>query len=163
MCINYLHLKLLDGSRDPEIIDELDDILNKMSNLNLKDEAKSPSKKVINGCTTVDLSSYKNDKDFRMDAASIKLNNVLKEIKNVISSKKGDKWLVMFFGSLIFLLMYNLLYSVVVSQWTTLLKVMGVHLVKEGIAFDVIQGTVKLEERDRIMKNFNFNAKGPEV
>uniref|UniRef100_A0A8C0YEX0 Transcription termination factor 2 n=1 Tax=Cyprinus carpio carpio TaxID=630221 RepID=A0A8C0YEX0_CYPCA len=53
--------------------------------------------------------------------------------------------------------------SVIVSQWTSMLRIVAVHLEKMGLKFAVIDGTVNPKRRMDLVEEFNTNPKGPQV
>ncbi|XP_058644067.1 transcription termination factor 2 [Onychostoma macrolepis] len=53
--------------------------------------------------------------------------------------------------------------SVIVSQWTSMLHIVAVHLEKMGLKFSVIDGTVNPKRRMDLVEEFNTNPKGPQV
>uniref|UniRef100_A0A8C6LE74 Transcription termination factor 2 n=1 Tax=Nothobranchius furzeri TaxID=105023 RepID=A0A8C6LE74_NOTFU len=53
--------------------------------------------------------------------------------------------------------------SVIVSQWTSMLKIVAVHLQKMGLRYAVIDGTVNPKRRMDMVEDFNTNRKGPQV
>uniref|UniRef100_A0A673GCP7 Transcription termination factor 2 n=1 Tax=Sinocyclocheilus rhinocerous TaxID=307959 RepID=A0A673GCP7_9TELE len=53
--------------------------------------------------------------------------------------------------------------SVIVSQWTSMLHIVAVHLEKMGLKFAVIDGTVNPKRRMDLVEEFNTNPKGPQV
>uniref|UniRef100_A0A8B9LQC4 Transcription termination factor 2 n=1 Tax=Astyanax mexicanus TaxID=7994 RepID=A0A8B9LQC4_ASTMX len=53
--------------------------------------------------------------------------------------------------------------SVVVSQWTSMLQIVAVHLKKMGLHFEVIDGKVNPKRRMDLVEEFNTNPKGPQV
>ncbi|KAM3862187.1 transcription termination factor 2 [Diretmus argenteus] len=53
--------------------------------------------------------------------------------------------------------------SVIVSQWTSMLHIMAVHLRQMGLSYGVIDGTVNPKRRMDLVEEFNTNAKGPKV
>uniref|UniRef100_A0A672RQ77 Transcription termination factor 2 n=1 Tax=Sinocyclocheilus grahami TaxID=75366 RepID=A0A672RQ77_SINGR len=52
---------------------------------------------------------------------------------------------------------------VIVSQWTSMLHIVAVHLKKMGLTFAVIDGTVNPKRRMDLVEEFNTNPKGPQV
>uniref|UniRef100_A0A671NX69 Transcription termination factor 2-like n=1 Tax=Sinocyclocheilus anshuiensis TaxID=1608454 RepID=A0A671NX69_9TELE len=52
---------------------------------------------------------------------------------------------------------------VIVSQWTSMLHIVAVHLKKMGLKFAVIDGTVNPKRRMDLVEEFNTNPKGPQV
>ncbi|KTF92361.1 hypothetical protein cypCar_00015980 [Cyprinus carpio] len=66
------------------------------------------------------------------------------------------------------ILSFTLLYPffflhVIVSQWTSMLHIVAVHLEKMGLKFPVIDGTVNPKCRMDLVEEFNTNATGPQV
>ncbi|KAL8190829.1 UNVERIFIED_CONTAM: hypothetical protein K2H54_062335 [Gekko kuhli] len=53
--------------------------------------------------------------------------------------------------------------SVVVSQWTSMLKVVAIHLEKLGLKYATIDGSVNPKQRMDVVEEFNSNPKGPQV
>ncbi|RXN28101.1 transcription termination factor 2 isoform X1 [Labeo rohita] len=53
--------------------------------------------------------------------------------------------------------------SVIVSQWTSMLNIVAIHLNKMGLKFAVIDGTVNPKRRMDLVEEFNTNPKGPQV
>ncbi|CAK6968524.1 transcription termination factor 2 [Scomber scombrus] len=53
--------------------------------------------------------------------------------------------------------------SVIVSQWTSMLKIVAVHLKRMGLTYAVIDGTVNPKRRMELVEEFNTNPKGPKV
>ncbi|KAK3543417.1 hypothetical protein QTP70_020439 [Hemibagrus guttatus] len=53
--------------------------------------------------------------------------------------------------------------SVIVSQWTSMLHIVAVHLKKLDLHFSVIDGTVNPKRRMDLVEEFNTNPKGPQV
>ncbi|XP_008279815.1 transcription termination factor 2 [Stegastes partitus] len=53
--------------------------------------------------------------------------------------------------------------SVIVSQWTSMLHIVAVHLRQLGLRYGVIDGTVNPKRRMDLVEEFNTNPKGPQV
>ncbi|NXD69391.1 TTF2 factor, partial [Eolophus roseicapillus] len=53
--------------------------------------------------------------------------------------------------------------SVVVSQWTSMLKVVAVHLQQRGLKYATVDGSVKPKQRMDVVEEFNNNPRGPQV
>uniref|UniRef100_A0A3B4UJ50 Transcription termination factor 2 n=1 Tax=Seriola dumerili TaxID=41447 RepID=A0A3B4UJ50_SERDU len=53
--------------------------------------------------------------------------------------------------------------SVIVSQWTSMLSIVAVHLRRMGLRYGVIDGTVNPKRRMDLVEEFNTNPKGPQV
>ncbi|KAF6717042.1 Transcription termination factor 2 [Oryzias melastigma] len=54
-------------------------------------------------------------------------------------------------------------FSVIVSQWTSMLSIVAVHLRQMGLTFGVIDGSVNPKRRMDLVEDFNTNPKGPQV
>ncbi|XP_063744388.1 transcription termination factor 2 isoform X2 [Eleginops maclovinus] len=52
--------------------------------------------------------------------------------------------------------------SVIVSQWTSMLKIVAVHLRQMGLRYAVIDGTVNPKRRMDLVEEFNTNPDGPQ-
>lgn len=55
------------------------------------------------------------------------------------------------------------MFSVIVSQWTSMLKIVAVHLQQIGLRYGIIDGTVNPKQRMDLVEEFNINPKGPQV
>ncbi|XP_059198691.1 transcription termination factor 2 [Centropristis striata] len=53
--------------------------------------------------------------------------------------------------------------SVIVSQWTSMLKIVAVHLKQIGLRYGVIDGSVNPKHRMDLVEEFNTNPNGPQV
>uniref|UniRef100_F6R8D4 Transcription termination factor 2 n=1 Tax=Ornithorhynchus anatinus TaxID=9258 RepID=F6R8D4_ORNAN len=53
--------------------------------------------------------------------------------------------------------------SVIVSQWTSMLKIVAVHLQRLGLSFAVVDGSVHPKQRMDLVAAFNTDPKGPQV
>ncbi|KAA0204039.1 hypothetical protein HAZT_HAZT012212 [Hyalella azteca] len=53
--------------------------------------------------------------------------------------------------------------AVIVSQWTSMLKILREHLLLNGVKNHIIDGTVPVKDRTAIVADFNDNPKGPKV
>lgn len=53
--------------------------------------------------------------------------------------------------------------SVIVSQWTSMLRIVAVHLQRIGLRYGIIDGTVNPKHRMDLVEDFNTNSKGPQV
>ncbi|XP_023590646.1 transcription termination factor 2-like [Trichechus manatus latirostris] len=53
--------------------------------------------------------------------------------------------------------------SVIVSQWTSLLKVVALHLKRHGVTYATIDGSVNPKQRIDLTEAFNSNSRGPQV
>ncbi|XP_010878607.2 transcription termination factor 2 isoform X1 [Esox lucius] len=75
---------------------------------------------------------------------STKIAAILKKLKEIRQNSEAQK-------------------SVIVSQWTSMLHVVAVHLRRMGLSFAVIDGTVNPKRRMDLVEEFNTNPKGPQV
>ncbi|NXO20309.1 TTF2 factor, partial [Cisticola juncidis] len=92
---------------------------------------------------------YLNDTAFQPDIFNItrestKIAQLLAELKTIQSHSEPQK-------------------SVVVSQWTSMLKVVAVHLQRLGLKFATVDGSVNPKQRMDVVEEFNNNPKGPQV
>ncbi|XP_019404392.1 PREDICTED: transcription termination factor 2 isoform X2 [Crocodylus porosus] len=103
-------------------------------------ELQSPDSKstvYLNGTAfSVDL--------FEVTRQSTKISHLLAELKAIQSHSESQK-------------------SVIVSQWTSMLKVVAIHLERLGLKYVTIEGSVNPKERMDIVEEFNTNPKGPQV
>ncbi|XP_078512730.1 transcription termination factor 2 [Lissotriton helveticus] len=53
--------------------------------------------------------------------------------------------------------------SVIVSQWTSMLKIVAVHLKRIGLSYATIDGSVNPKLRMDMVEEFNTNPRGPQV
>lgn len=53
--------------------------------------------------------------------------------------------------------------SVIVSQWTSMLQIVAVHLRQMGLRYGIIDGTVNPKRRMDLVEEFNTNPKGAQV
>ncbi|CAL1548467.1 unnamed protein product [Lymnaea stagnalis] len=84
---------------------------------------------------------------FDKSAQSSKLKNVIEKIKSIqldTTSQGRQK-------------------SVIVSQWTQMLEIVGHHLEKAGIKYSIIQGNIPAKKRMDIVDDFNTNSTGAQV
>ncbi|NWY57287.1 TTF2 factor, partial [Chionis minor] len=81
---------------------------------------------------------------FEITRESTKIAHLLAELKTIQSHSESQK-------------------SVVVSQWTSMLKVVAVHLRRLGLKYATVDGSVNPKERMDVVEEFNNNPKGPQV
>ncbi|NWS72098.1 TTF2 factor, partial [Crotophaga sulcirostris] len=95
--------------------------------------------------TTVHLSGTAFEKDiFEITKESTKIAHLLAELKIIQSNSESQK-------------------SVVVSQWTSMLKVVAVHLQRLGLKYATVDGSVNPKQRMDVVEEFNNNPRGPQV
>ncbi|KAM4790714.1 transcription termination factor 2 [Cyanocitta cristata] len=81
---------------------------------------------------------------FDITRESTKIAQLLAELKAIQSHSEPQK-------------------SVVVSQWTSMLKVVAVHLQRLGLKYATVDGSVNPKQRMDVVEEFNNNPKGPQV
>ncbi|XP_032534871.1 transcription termination factor 2 [Chiroxiphia lanceolata] len=81
---------------------------------------------------------------FEITRESSKIAYLLAELKTIQSHSEPQK-------------------SVVVSQWTSMLKVVAVHLQRLGLKYATVDGSVNPKQRMDVVEEFNCNPKGPQV
>ncbi|XP_042666509.1 transcription termination factor 2 [Centrocercus urophasianus] len=81
---------------------------------------------------------------FEITKESTKVSHLLAELKTIQSHPESQK-------------------SVVVSQWTSMLKVVAVHLQRLGLKYSMVDGSVNPKQRMDVVEEFNNNPKGPQV
>lgn len=81
---------------------------------------------------------------FEISKESTKVSHLLAELKTIRSCSETQK-------------------SVVVSQWTSMLKVVAVHLQRLGLKYSMLDGSVNPKQRMDVVEEFNNNPKGPQV
>ncbi|NWZ38410.1 TTF2 factor, partial [Brachypodius atriceps] len=81
---------------------------------------------------------------FDINRESTKIAQLLAELKAIQSHAEPQK-------------------SVVVSQWTSMLKVVAVHLQRLGLKYATVDGSVNPKQRMDVVEEFNSNPKGPQV
>ncbi|NXF35058.1 TTF2 factor, partial [Nyctibius bracteatus] len=81
---------------------------------------------------------------FEVTRESTKIAHLLAELKTIQSHSEPQK-------------------SVVVSQWTCMLKVVAVHLQRLGLKYATVDGSVNPKQRMDVVEEFNNNPKGPQV
>uniref|UniRef100_A0A8C9G756 Transcription termination factor 2 n=1 Tax=Pavo cristatus TaxID=9049 RepID=A0A8C9G756_PAVCR len=81
---------------------------------------------------------------FEITKESTKVSHLLAELKTIQGHSESQK-------------------SVVVSQWTSMLKVVAVHLQRLGLKYSMLDGSVNPKQRMDVVEEFNNNPKGPQV
>ncbi|NWT56116.1 TTF2 factor, partial [Erythrocercus mccallii] len=81
---------------------------------------------------------------FDITRKSTKIAQLLVELKTIQSHSEPQK-------------------SVVVSQWTSMLNVVAVHLQRLGLKYATVDGSVNPKQRMDVVEEFNNNPKGPQV
>uniref|UniRef100_A0A4W5RZJ6 Transcription termination factor 2 n=1 Tax=Hucho hucho TaxID=62062 RepID=A0A4W5RZJ6_9TELE len=137
------HLSLLKKTLDPSELQgdgitlSLEEQLNALC---LSSEPSGPDPKA-----TVSLNGRRFASDLFKDThESTKIAAILTELKEIRQQSEAQK-------------------SVIVSQWTSMLHIVAVHLRRMGLSFAVIDGTVNPKRRIDLVEEFNTNPKGPQV
>ncbi|XP_043927482.1 transcription termination factor 2 [Protopterus annectens] len=81
---------------------------------------------------------------FENTKKSTKITSLLSELETIRNSSQKQK-------------------SVIVSQWTSMLSIVAVHLKKYGYTYATIDGSVNPKMRMDLVDEFNTNPKGPQV
>ncbi|NXA13004.1 TTF2 factor, partial [Sapayoa aenigma] len=81
---------------------------------------------------------------FEITRESSKIAHLLAELKTIQSHSEPQK-------------------SVVVSQWTSMLRVVAVHLQRLGLKYATLDGSVNPKQRMDMVEEFNNNPRGPQV
>uniref|UniRef100_A0A8C9U0F6 Transcription termination factor 2 n=1 Tax=Scleropages formosus TaxID=113540 RepID=A0A8C9U0F6_SCLFO len=111
-----------------------------LSALSLSEHSSSHDPK---GTVSLNGSRFRSEL-FDNTCASTKISAVLVELSKIRKTNEAQK-------------------SVIVSQWTSMLHIVAVHLKKLGLRFAVIDGTVNPKQRMDLVEEFNTNPKGPQV
>ncbi|XP_028656567.1 transcription termination factor 2 [Erpetoichthys calabaricus] len=95
--------------------------------------------------STVTLNGSKfNSELFNDTKESTKIAALLAKLKNIAASPDLQK-------------------SVIVSQWTSMLRIVAVHLDQMGLSYTTIDGSVNPKKRIDLVEDFNTNRKGKQV
>ncbi|XP_069011139.1 transcription termination factor 2 isoform X2 [Embiotoca jacksoni] len=81
---------------------------------------------------------------FENTSESTKISAIVSELKTIRQKSDDQK-------------------SVIVSQWTSMLGIVAIHLQQMGLRYAVIDGTVNPKRRMDLVEEFNTNPKGPQV
>lgn len=156
------HLSLLQKAAKNELFyddnEKEKEMFQQMEALSLNEEIKSTVSndsalnnmfKRINEKFLFNNSESKNQnlENFKADAPSTKILNILKELNNIkMQSKDGIMEKCVF-----------------VSQWVSMLEIVAEHINKAGFRYSIIKGDVNVETRMKIVDDFNNNPQGTEV
>ena len=109
---------------------------------------------------------------FDLEMTSTKIEVVLKEIKKLAKKEEGGQVsnaLSYSFGLLLVValepssLTSQLEKVVIVSQWTSMLEIVKIHIKEMGLKLTEIHGKVPIKDRGDIVDNFNKDGKGAQV
>uniref|UniRef100_G1SDP6 Transcription termination factor 2 n=1 Tax=Oryctolagus cuniculus TaxID=9986 RepID=G1SDP6_RABIT len=135
------HLSLLKSALDPTelksegLVLSLEEQLSALTLSELHDPVPSPTVSLNGTCFKVEL--------FEDTRESTKIASLLAELEAIRSNSKSQK-------------------SVIVSQWTSMLKVVALHLKRHGLTYATIDGSVNPKQRMDLVEAFNRSS-GPQV
>nr|XP_027796048.1 transcription termination factor 2 [Marmota flaviventris] len=135
------HLSLLKSALDPAdlktegLVLSLEEQLSALTLSELHDSESSPTVSLNGTPFKVEL--------FEDTRQSTKISSLLAELEAIRRNSGSQK-------------------SVIVSQWTSMLKVVALHLKKHGFTYATIDGSVKPKQRMDLVEAFN-HCRGPQV
>ncbi|KAM6978396.1 transcription termination factor 2 [Tautogolabrus adspersus] len=139
------HLSLLKKTLDSTELQGDGIVLSLEEQLNALSLSSSPSPSCPDLKDTVALNGTRfPSKCFEETSESSKISAIVSELK-AIRQKSADQK------------------SVIISQWTSMLHIVAVHLKGMGLRYAVIDGTVNPKRRMDLVEEFNTNPKGPQV
>ncbi|XP_063804809.1 transcription termination factor 2 [Pseudophryne corroboree] len=95
--------------------------------------------------STVSLNGTKFQAElFESESRSTKIDSLISELKAINAGPEPQK-------------------SVIVSQWTGMLKIVAAHLKRIGLSYATIDGSVNPKQRMEVVEEFNVNSRGPQV
>ncbi|KAM4046929.1 transcription termination factor 2 [Anomaloglossus baeobatrachus] len=81
---------------------------------------------------------------FESKSGSTKVDALISRLRTIVSGAAPQK-------------------SVVVSQWTSMLKIVALHLKRLGMSYATIDGSISPKVRMDLVEDFNINPRGPQV
>ncbi|XP_014635367.1 PREDICTED: transcription termination factor 2 [Ceratotherium simum simum] len=135
------HLSLLKSALDPAelksegLVVSLEEQLSALTLSELRDSEPSSTVSLNGECFQVEL--------FEDTRESTKISSLLAELEVIRRNSGSQK-------------------SVIVSQWTSMLKVVALHLKKHGLTYATIDGSVNPKQRMDLVEAFN-SSRGPQV
>uniref|UniRef100_A0A8C9Y3U2 Transcription termination factor, RNA polymerase II n=1 Tax=Sander lucioperca TaxID=283035 RepID=A0A8C9Y3U2_SANLU len=139
------HLSLLNKTLDTSELQGDGIVLSLEEQLNALSLTSSPSASGTPTNDTVALNGTRfSSKLFEDTSESTKIAAIVSELKAIRQKSSDQK-------------------SVIVSQWTSMLKIVAVHLQRMGLSHAVIDGTVNPKRRMDLVEEFNTNPDGPQV
>lgn len=139
------HLSLLKKTLDSSelqgdgIVLSLEEQLNALS----LSSSPAPSGPDPKDCVSLNGTRFKSQL-FEDTSQSTKISAIVSELKSIRQQGADQK-------------------SVIVSQWTSMLHIVAVHLKQMGLSYAVIDGTVPPKKRMDLVEEFNTNPHGPQV
>uniref|UniRef100_A0A8C4GQX6 Transcription termination factor 2 n=1 Tax=Dicentrarchus labrax TaxID=13489 RepID=A0A8C4GQX6_DICLA len=139
------HISLLKKTLDSSELEGDGIVLSLEEQLNALSLSSSPSPSGPDPKDTVALNGTRfPSKLFEETSESTKISAIVSELKAIRQKSDDQK-------------------SVIVSQWTSMLHIVAVHLRQMGLSYGVIDGTVNPKRRMDLVEEFNINPKGPQV
>uniref|UniRef100_A0A672GU86 Transcription termination factor 2 n=1 Tax=Salarias fasciatus TaxID=181472 RepID=A0A672GU86_SALFA len=139
------HLSLLKKTLDSSELQADGIVLSLEEQLNALSLSSSPSPSGPAPTDTVALNGARfPSKLFEETGESTKIAAIISELKAIREKSDDQK-------------------SVIVSQWTSMLKIVAVHLGQMGLKYGVIDGTINPKRRMDLVEDFNTNPRGPQV
>ncbi|XP_034549446.1 transcription termination factor 2 isoform X2 [Notolabrus celidotus] len=139
------HLSLLKKTLDSTELQGDGIVLSLEEQLNALSLSSSPSPSCPDPKDTVALNGTRfSSQLFEDTSESSKISAIISELKQIKQNGADQK-------------------SVIVSQWTSMLSIVAVHLQRMGLRYGVIDGTVNPKRRMDLVEEFNTNPKGPQV
>ncbi|XP_071337642.1 transcription termination factor 2 isoform X2 [Trachinotus anak] len=139
------HLSLLKKTLDSSELQGDGIVLSLEEQLNALSLSSSPSPSCPDPKDTVALNGTRFPSQlFENTSESTKIAAIVSELKAIRQKSDDQK-------------------SVIVSQWTSMLHIVAVHLRRMGLRYGVIDGTVNPKRRMDLVEEFNTNPKGPQV
>uniref|UniRef100_A0A3Q0RA86 Transcription termination factor 2 n=1 Tax=Amphilophus citrinellus TaxID=61819 RepID=A0A3Q0RA86_AMPCI len=139
------HLSLLKKTLDSSELQGDGIVLSLEEQLNALSLSSSPSPSGPDPKDTVALNGTRFASQLFEDTSeSTKISAIISELKAIRQKSNDHK-------------------SVIVSQWTSMLHIVAVHLQRMGLRYAVIDGTVNPKRRMDLVEEFNTNPKGPQV
>ncbi|XP_034042546.1 transcription termination factor 2 isoform X2 [Thalassophryne amazonica] len=139
------HLSLLKKTLDSSELQGDGIILSLEEQLNALSLSSSPSPSCPDPKDSVSLNGSRFPSQlFEETSQSTKISAIVSELKSIRQKNDNHK-------------------SVIVSQWTSMLHIVGVHLQRLDLTYSVIDGTVNPKRRMDLVEEFNTNPKGPQV
>ncbi|KAM9347432.1 transcription termination factor 2 [Symphorus nematophorus] len=139
------HLSLLKKTLDSSELEGDGIVLSLEEQLNALSLSSSPSPSGPDPKDTVALNGTRFPSQLFEDTSeSTKISAVVSELRAIRQKSDNQK-------------------SVIVSQWTSMLHIVAVHLRQMGLKYGVIDGTVNPKRRMDLVEEFNANPKGPQV
>lgn len=139
------HLSLLKKTLDPSELQGDGIVLSLEEQLNALSLSSTPSPSGPEPKDTVALNGTRFPSQlFEEISKSTKISAITSELMAIREQRDNQK-------------------SVIVSQWTSMLHIIAVHLRQMGLTYGVIDGTVNPKRRMDVVEEFNTNPKGPQV